>query len=37
MLWIGDVVEFAHLDDGSLNHSPINTLLEHAGVKIVKF
>ena len=37
MLCVGDVVEFAHLDDGSLNHSPINTVLKHAGVKTVEF
>lgn len=33
----GDVVHFAHLDDGSLSHSPINTVLSAAGVKTVDF
>ena len=33
----GNVVAFAHQDDGSLNHSPINTILKYAGVKTVEF
>ena len=30
-------MDFAHVDDGSFNHSAINTVLKHAGVKEVEF
>ncbi|XP_069126960.1 peroxiredoxin-like 2C [Argopecten irradians] len=33
----GDVVHFAHIDKNSLDHTPINDLLEKAGVDPVSF
>ncbi|XP_060080701.1 peroxiredoxin-like 2C [Ylistrum balloti] len=33
----GDVVHFAHIDENSLDHMPINDLLEKAGVAPVSF
>ncbi|XP_021378114.1 thioredoxin-like protein AAED1 isoform X2 [Mizuhopecten yessoensis] len=33
----GDVVHFAHIDENSLDHTPINDLLEKAGVAAVSF
>lgn len=33
----GDTCLFAHLDQGPLDHSPINTLLEAAGMERIDF
>ncbi|OWF38577.1 thioredoxin-like protein AAED1 [Mizuhopecten yessoensis] len=33
----GDAVHFAHIDENSLDHTPINDLLEKAGVAAVSF